>query len=275
MPIARALCSFKRAKRVADHKETACSSPTCVRCRNYKRVLSAAALKLKNMDSVSTRVRTSMEKSQQIGLYPGQRPNVFAMASIRAKPWWPRETFQTDVDVLESAVNSLRDEFEIAYSDKSALWQRNQTPSGQWDIFHFVNQGKLIEQNCKLCPKTFATINRLAHFLRSNVFGNASFSVVEPKSHIAPHCGPTNIRLRCHVALFVPPGCHMRVHAQSRQWVEGECLLFDDSFEHEVRHAGKSDDGARVVFMIDMWHPDITTKERRILNELFNPKNDI
>ena len=35
------------------------------------------------------------------------------------------------------------------------------------------------------------------------VFGNAFVSVLEPGSEITPHCGPTNLRVRCHLALQV------------------------------------------------------------------------
>ena len=42
---------------------------------------------------------------------------------------------------------------------------------------------------------------------------------------------------------------------------QGQCLVFDDSFEHEVSHNGQE---ARVVLMFNFWHPDIseTDKER-------------
>ena len=39
-----------------------------------------------------------------------------------------------------------------------------------------------------------------------------------------------------------------------REWAEGRCLIFDDSFEHEVWHEGDSD---RVVLICDLWHPDL------------------
>jgi aspartate beta-hydroxylase len=41
--------------------------------------------------------------------------------------------------------------------------------------------------------------------------------------------------LRCHLGLVVPPGVRIRVGDEVREWTAGECLIFDDSFEHEVR----------------------------------------
>ena len=39
--------------------------------------------------------------------------------------------------------------------------------------------------------------------MKGVVFGNALISVLEPRSSIAPHCGPTNLRVRCHIGLQV------------------------------------------------------------------------
>jgi aspartyl/asparaginyl beta-hydroxylase (cupin superfamily) len=45
-----------------------------------------------------------------------------------------------------------------------------------------------------------------------------------------------------------------------REWQEGEVLLFDDSFEHEVFHDGV---GPRVVLIVDVWHPQLTAEGLR------------
>mgnify|MGYP003309273515 CR=1 FL=1 len=59
----------------------------------------------------------------------------------------------------------------------------------------------------------------------------------------------------------VPPGggCRIRVGAEWRTWAEGRCLLFDDSFEHEVRN---DTDRARVVLLLRFFHPDLAPAQR-------------
>jgi len=82
--------------------------------------------------------------------------------------------------------------------------------------------------------------------------GYVYFSVLTPGSHIASHCGPSNVRLRAHLGLVVPNGeCSLRVGPEKRAWQEGKVLLFDDSFDHEVIHDGGSE---RIVLLIDYWH---------------------
>ncbi|KAH8094082.1 aspartyl/asparaginyl beta-hydroxylase [Aureococcus anophagefferens] len=54
-------------------------------------------------------------------------------------------------------------------------------------------------------------------------------------------------------------GCRIRVGADWRTWAEGRCLLFDDSFEHEVRN---DTDRARVVLLLRFFHPDLAPARR-------------
>ena len=84
-------------------------------------------------------------------------------------------------------------------------------------------------------------------------------SLLEPGTHIAAHCGPSNARLRAHVTLRHAGGAALRVAHEERAWVEGDALVFDDSFEHEVWHNGSD---PRVVLILDFWHPQLPAAER-------------
>ena len=93
------------------------------------------------------------------------------------------------------------------------------------------------------------------------VLGSAYFSFMRPGTLLKAHCGPTNARLRCHLGLFVPGDCRLRVGEESREWREGELLVFDDSFEHEARVEGTE---PRLVLIVDVWHPELDTHEKRM-----------
>jgi aspartate beta-hydroxylase len=65
----------------------------------------------------------------------------------------------------------------------------------------------------------------------------------------------TNTKIKLHLGVVVPTNCAtLRVGNETRSWEEGKVLLFDDSFEHEVRNDCGSD---RVVFQLVIRHPDI------------------
>jgi aspartate beta-hydroxylase len=56
----------------------------------------------------------------------------------------------------------------------------------------------------------------------------------------------------------VPAGCGIRVGSTTRSWEEGRCIVFDDSFEHEVWNES---DRHRYVLILDFWHPGLTPTE--------------
>jgi aspartate beta-hydroxylase len=87
-------------------------------------------------------------------------------------------------------------------------------------------------------------------------------------THIDSHRGPTNLRLRCHLALKVPEGdCAIRVGEKTRKWHEGRCLVFDDYFDHEAWNHTEED---RVVLIVDIWHPGLSATEVTLLGGLQN-----
>jgi aspartate beta-hydroxylase len=91
-------------------------------------------------------------------------------------------------------------------------------------------------------------------------FSYTFFSTMSPKAQIKPHFGACNLKLRCHFPLFVPEECYLRVAGDPRPWVEGEMMIFDDSYEHEA--ANLSADRERVIFLMDIWHPDLVEAEK-------------
>ncbi len=83
----------------------------------------------------------------------------------------------------------------------------------------------------------------------------AFFSILAPGKHIPAHRGAYNGVLRFHLGLIVPGpagACRIRVADQICTWREGESLIFDDSFNHEVWN---DTDGWRVVLFVDVARP--------------------
>ena len=101
--------------------------------------------------------------------------------------------------------------------------------------------------------------------------GFVAFSKLSPGTHIKPHTGSSNLRLRYHLGIDVPEPdmVKIRVGDQTRPWLENKCIIFDDSYEHEVIHEGKKD---RIVFIVDLWHPQIKNSYVEVLklNEFKN-----
>ena len=102
-------------------------------------------------------------------------------------------------------------------------------------------------------------------------FAFTFFSTLHAGAAISAHAAPCNLRLRVHVPLVTPPAagveqCGMRVSDQIVPWNEGQAVLFDDSYEHETRNRT---DHERVVLLFDVWHPELTLRERESIIDMF------
>jgi aspartyl/asparaginyl beta-hydroxylase (cupin superfamily) len=119
----------------------------------------------------------------------------------------------------------------------------------QWKSFWFLGMGIWDDPNCLRCPLTAAVLRAIPGLT------TGFFSILGPGKLLRPHYGPYRGVLRHHLALIVPhpaDQCGIRVDDQVRHWVEGESLVFDDTYEHE---AWNHSDGERVVLFLDIKRP--------------------
>lgn len=203
---------------------------------------------------------------------PSQRPNRVFLPGLRARPWWDPQEFSW-ATAVEARWREVRDE-ALSLAAQGYLKPREAADLGParrgddalvdgdrggWQLFRLWYRGVELPANTALCPRTSALVSSLPGYA-----GTAAFGVLLPGTHLEAHCGLSNARLRCHLGLVVPRGCELRVGEQRRAWEEGRCLLFDDSFEHEVWHRGE---GVRYVLLFDVWHPELEEADLRWLLE--------
>lgn len=159
--------------------------------------------------------------------------------------------------------------------------------SGNWDWHSYILNGEKNERFKERCPKTAAVIDELDKegMLFRTPFSFCFFSTLHGNSSIQAHSGPMNLRLRMHLPLVVPsddsssstdgkeqtnhrarPTTGIKVADQARQWREGRALVLDDSYVHEVWNDNES---ARVLLLLDLWHPDVRREEREKIEAMF------
>ena len=127
--------------------------------------------------------------------------------------------------------------------------QRRISKGRDWKTFFLYGFDHRADANCDRCPRTLEILSGIPG-LRL-----AMFSILEPGYHVPPHRGVTKGVLRCHLALRVPQErdrCVIRIDDEIHAWEEGRCLVFDDTYEHEVLN---QTDEVRVVLFLDVDRP--------------------
>jgi aspartyl/asparaginyl beta-hydroxylase (cupin superfamily) len=160
----------------------------------------------------------------------------------------------------------------IQYAEHLPLDQwRELNNNRDWTAIHLLRNGETVPANAGLCPRTMSLLAQCHQPQIRGASPNAMFSLLAPGTHIPPHVGVNNTRLVCHLPLVVPAGCWFRVGAETRFWKRGEAFVFDDTIEHEAMNPT---DQLRVVFIFDVWHPDLTSVEREAVTALLESERD-
>ncbi|KAM9780255.1 aspartate beta-hydroxylase domain-containing protein 2 [Neosynchiropus ocellatus] len=201
-----------------------------------------------------------------------QKPHLFFLPDVPSVPFFPRDAHRHDIEVLEANYPTILKEFRAVYqrgTDAKQGWT-SLTSKGQ-SVFPLYSSGICVAGNCRSCPCTYRILLSLRTFISSNSLGSAGFWLLGPGSTLGSSYGPTNARLRCHLGLQTPSQCELVVGGEPQCWSEGHCLLVDDSFLHTVAHKGPPDAAPRVIFSVDLWHPNVAAAERQALDFMFSP----
>ncbi|KAH8370629.1 hypothetical protein KR093_004381 [Drosophila rubida] len=189
---------------------------------------------------------------------------------LRAQPFWqPAETgYGQQLEQLQQSWRAIRREALSLLNARGNFQPEAEQlrDTGNWQQFELFAQGRRQHANCQRAPLTCALLDQLPASTGCQR-GQVKFSAMQAHTHVWPHCGPTNCRLRAHLTLVAPEPqlTSLRVADQQRTWREGDLFIFDDSFEHEVWHNGTQ---LRLVLILDLWHPDLSAAQRRSLSPI-------
>jgi aspartate beta-hydroxylase len=118
-----------------------------------------------------------------------------------------------------------------------------------WRMYIMQAYGVRFARNLERCPTLAAFVAQSPDVL------SASFSFLAPGKYVPPHRGPFRGILRGYLVLSMPldeegqPAATLTVDGHAHRLHDGEFMLWDDTFEHEVRN---SSDEVRVVLLLDI-----------------------
>uniref|UniRef100_A0A182THH7 Aspartyl/asparaginy/proline hydroxylase domain-containing protein n=1 Tax=Anopheles melas TaxID=34690 RepID=A0A182THH7_9DIPT len=195
--------------------------------------------------------------------------SLYNVDGLAARPYWTEEqtTYATELELIRARWREVRDEGLKLLTSAGVFVNESENlrDRGDWKQLELFSRGARVERNCARAPYTCRLVEQYFPAARTCKRGQVKFSVMHPGTHVWPHCGPTNCRVRAHLGLRVPPGTYIRVAEETRSWENGKWLIFDDSFEHEVWHNGTE---TRLVLIVDFWHPELTESQRRTLSPI-------
>jgi hypothetical protein len=206
-----------------------------------------------------------------------QQPSVFYYPGLAQQRFWDPAGFKWFAGMLD-LMPAMQDELRSVLEDDGAFspyvhrTQHRPAPNNpllgkqDWSAFHFWKDGAVIEENAQRCPATMAALDHAPMPRIPGRSPNAHWSRLLPGAHIAPHCGMLNTRLICHIPILTAPHCWLRVGSETRGWIDGVPLVFDDSIEHEAKNDGSQQ---RVILLFEIWRPEIPDEDRAAIARIF------
>jgi len=212
-----------------------------------------------------------------------QRPSYHVFPDLEPITFYPKEGLSWTA-LLEENFTDIKSELLALYDANNqvkpyidGVVTENQDLSGlvdslEWSSIHLIQAGKYNNELLEKCPKTQEVLKQLPLPVLSGNAPEAFLSVLKPGAEIKPHFGLSNIKLTVHLGLEIPIDCSIRVGQDVQSWEEGKVLVFDDSFEHE---AWNHSDQERKVFILEVWHPDLSQLERQGIQKIMELQDSV
>ncbi len=204
------------------------------------------------------------------------QPSLYALLYTLISPLFIRNPPFVDVDVyfpeaklLKNNWKTIREELEKVMQRKESVPKFHEVDSIQrfisakddvaWRTFIIKGYDHWLENNCEQVPKTTELLRQLPNVTL------AMFSILDGGKHIPPHIGFFKGVFRYHLALMVPDDAPIwiEVGGQKYSWKEGEDVLFDDTYRHQVWNKSKN---VRVVLFCDVFRENSIPKWLRPVN---------
>ncbi len=181
-----------------------------------------------------------VRKSSLVGDHTFYDKNDFPWVKDLEDNW---QTVRAELDEVMKNRDDIPNFLEISPDQKKI-----DAEAGKWKTFFLYGYGYKVDKNIARCPKTTELVEKIPGMK------TAFFSILAPGKHIPPHRGPYAGVLRYHLGLIVPDPekIKIRVDKDFRHWKEGDSLIFDDTYEHEVWN---DSDQYRVVLFVDFVRP--------------------
>jgi aspartate beta-hydroxylase len=183
----------------------------------------------------------------------------FLVPDLPGKPWhdaadfaWTR-AFHENHAAMRAELETFLAQQAITFKNYVGPILHEQADAGDWHVLYLDYRGHRWDDHIARFPTLWNLVEAIPRRC-----GTVFISRLTPGTHIPAHCGSTNTQLTCHFGIAVPGIVELRVAREIRAQPEGACIVFDDSFEHEVWNRSS---GNRYNLFVQFWHPALSDEE--------------
>ena len=147
------------------------------------------------------------------------------------------------VDAVPRFHDIMREQADISAND-----------GRDWRLFVLKAYGIESPEHMAACPRLAGIVAGTPGILSSSI------SFMEPGKHIPAHRGPFRGVLRFYLGLSVPrradgsPAVVLKIDGEEHRVGDGEWLIWDDTYTHEVLNEG---DTWRSALLLDLWRREM------------------
>lgn len=207
---------------------------------------------------------------------PRQRPFESFMPGLPSQPWFERSDFDWS-GALEAQSETLTQEFVQAVDSEAGLrpYVRGSKGGGdwssladslQWSSLHLYENGREQSEALQRYPQTADVLRQLPLVNCAGHSPEAFFSILRAGTRLPAHFGQANYKLTAHLPLIIPPQCGITVGGETRNWIPGQCLVFNDTFLHDAWNNSEQD---RAVLIFEVWNPHVEQAEIAAIQMLY------
>jgi ornithine lipid ester-linked acyl 2-hydroxylase len=183
------------------------------------------------------------------GNYPGTESAFIEQESFD----WTKKIQQHYIEIKKELEDYLKTSDLKSYFNSTMVEKQN-----SWKTISLKWWNLQLYKNQKHFPLTTKLLNEIPGCV------SASFNLLEANSAIKPHAGDTNGIYRCHFGISIPatpPRCGFKVKSETREWKDGNWLIFLDAFEHEAWNHSEEN---RYIMVVDLIRTEFSTRKNKI-----------
>ena len=188
------------------------------------------------------------------------------------QPFWDASELSI-CQKLSDNYETICKEYEALLQDRNDRFQSVTSmnyDSGWKTLVLFYNGHRIPDFPYHLCPKTAELMESLP--LAGRIAG---FNRQSPSSGIPLHSDGNNMWLTLQMGIHVPDEekAWIRVGPETKRWKEGECILYDTTYEHETKNESETQE--RVVLHIDFFNTlKMTPVEIEVMRYIYSLREE-